>query len=201
MNNKFKLLLLLRFFDNIVSGWLCVWWVSIFAPLLSTETFSYRNIIMTSLSIVFMGIMIYKKKETPRLSTLLIALMLSYVGLFGLFSTYDHFVLISTATSTIYRDIASFFQSSLLAQNIEPTKRNLFDNRATLVGSIGFILGSTLALVTLFEGYPIWLLWLCIYMVFDIDTLVTYLCIKKGYLNYDLNFNEDKEENEENKKL
>lgn len=192
-NIRFRILLSLSFFENIIAGWLCVWWMSIFSPLLKAETFSYRNMLNTSLSILFMSLMIYLKKEIPKFYMILIPIIISYLGLFSLMINYDIFILVSVSTGAIVMTVTTLFKNSLLAQNILYHERNLFDNRAHIINSIGFIIGSALALFTLFEGYPAWVIWLFVYIFSDLTIFAAWFCIKRGYLEYNLNFNKDKD--------
>jgi hypothetical protein len=185
MEKRYKILLSLILFDNILSGWLQVWWIKIFAEMVHANTFSYRNIISSCIAILSMGLLIFLKKENPSFRFLFILLAISYSSLLGLMVSCDAFLLISAVVGTSVGSAMSAYSNSLKVQNIDHNYRNKFDNRSQLVSNIGIILGASFSIYTLLSDVQIWIIWLAIYILFDLDFFTTYILVKIGILKYE----------------
>jgi hypothetical protein len=188
MNKQEKILLGLEMFDSILSSWFSIWWIKYFSILLSEQTLSTVQITRNAASILVLYYVI-KKYENPKPSIVLGCAMLSYAGLFALLVSPEAFWIISTFMGVFCFSVVRTFINSLKAQNINPLRRNCFDNRSELISSIGGMIGGFLALLYIAEDISYWTIWIISYILFDIDLWIQYVLVEKKILIYDRNFN------------
>jgi len=185
MTGQIKMMLGFDLWNSTISGWFGVWWLSIFVGMLDPTTFSYRGIIGSVLGILSMGVLIHTRKETPSLRMVYTATVVASCSLIGLAHSYDVFVLVAAIISPVNNTIMGAFHNSLKAQNVPKEWRHKYDNRSSLVDSCGTILGSTLALLTVFETVQPWIIWAAMYILMDLDIVVIGILVKLKVLTYE----------------
>jgi hypothetical protein len=52
------------------------------------------------------------------------------------------------------------------------------------------MIGSGLALVTIFSTVPYWLIWIVVFLIFDIDLYIKMIMVRNGFLKYELDTHE-----------
>jgi len=183
MELKAKVLLGLTLLDATIGAWLCVWWIKIYTTQLSTQTLAGHEMLRNALAIIVMYIVI-RRWETPSHWAIGIMYAISCTSLLPLLISPAAFVLYQPIAAVGIGVILMTYGNALKAQNIPQAQRARFDNLQGLIGQIGAIAGAGLAYFTLFAAVPHWIIWCCVYALFDVDTLVKVTLVKKGFFTY-----------------
>lgn len=178
-----NILLSFEIFDSIVEGWFSVWFVKGFAAIVDVQYLSISNIIRAILGAILMFVVI-KRFEKPTFKHIIFSWILSYFSLFALFLTPGYFLLISTILSVLMGSIVGAFRNSLYAINIPNERRARYDNHVMLLQRIGSIIGGSIAYLTILPHTSYQMIWICGYIAFDIDLIITLILIKKRVIAY-----------------
>jgi len=184
--NRFNVLLTLFLSDAIVEGWMGVWWIKCFAPMLSSEIISVNNMLNSALGIIFMYVII-RRYEKPAIGGIVISGLVSYLSLFALMISPSVFMLVSTFMGVLMGSLVRAFGNNLIADNISQTERASFDNHASLMRNTGSIIGGCAAFFTVPTEIAYWKVWIAIFIAFDTDLVVRIILIKTGFFNYENN--------------
>jgi hypothetical protein len=190
MTKQAKLLMYISLIDSMLGSWLRIWWIKVFAVLLTSKVLSLDGFIKSLLGIAIVSFVI-KKCEVPKLWHIIAIGLASYVSLFALYWSPSCFIIVSAVCGTIFSAFANAFNYAIYAQNIEQKERNKFDNRVDLMCYVGGVIGTALAFVTILKDVPYWIIWIAVYILFDIDLYVKIFCIKTGFLKYDYGGNNE----------
>jgi len=175
-------------YDSCLAGWFSIWWIKVFAEMLSSDTLSTAQVVRSGLGIVAL-MWVIKNHEIPSWRIVFSMLIVSYLGLFALLVSPEFFWIISTMFSVLCSAFGSAFNSAIKVQNVEHKTRNRFDNKENLMMGIGGMLGGGLAYFFQATGIPYWLVWMFTYFMFDLDMFLKGILIKCGFFNYDMAYN------------
>jgi hypothetical protein len=184
LTKKSKLLLCLSMFDNLILGWVGVWWVVVFLRILDSDIIPINNALSCLVSVVGM-VYVVKHYSKPSFTHLFTVWVTSYLSLFFLFLSYESFMVGCTLMGFGYNSLLTAFNNRLKALNIpDADERNHYDNCYTLVSNgMGFI-GALLSYVIMGMGVPVWLMWVVIFVLYDLDMVLKLFLIRRGDLEY-----------------
>lgn len=185
IRNRSRILCLIQAYDGIISVWLRLWWVVVFVDYLSQNTLSIREMVcsITGLATAFA---IAKRTRAPKLGEVWLFAILGYASLLALAISCDAFILIGAVVCAWGSALASGFATRLVACNI-PNKddRTRHDNWLRVTECLAGLAGAGLFWAYDLKDAAPWTVWVAIYVLFDIDLLVTTILIQKGQLAYD----------------
>ncbi len=181
--NRFNVLVALFLTDAVVQGWMGIWWIKCFAPLLPAKTISVNDILSAALGIVFMYVII-RKYEKPSVGAIIISGLVSYLSLFALMISPSVFVLVSTFMGVWMVSLVRVFGNNLIAENIQQSERASFDNHVALMRNIGLIVGGCIAFFTVPTERAYWKVWIAIFIAFDTDLIIRVILIRTGFFYY-----------------
>ncbi len=185
-------LLILEMFDSIIFGWLGIWYVKSFIIDINFKIISLNDCINSALAILLMFVIVKKQKHIG-IKTILVSCAVSYIGLIGLLVNNETFLLLSTLFGAVFLTHDRAFHNSILAQNIEKKNRANYDNWNFLVDKTGKIIGAAFAFCTLFETLPMFMIWITIFILLDINFFIKIVMIHTGLLVYENITNETNE--------
>lgn len=184
LSSKAKLLLFISAFDCLILGWVNVWWVVVFLQAINQKIIPINNALMPLVS-MFGMVYVIKRFSKPSFRQLFCGGLFSYLSLFFMFHSLELFMLASTIMSVFYTSMTTVFNNRIRAMNVpDPEERTRFDDRQQLVRDGMTFFGSLLSYFVIWLGVPIWLSWLLIYLLYDLDIFTKYFLVKRGVLIY-----------------
>lgn len=190
VQNRSRILCLIQAYDGIISTWLRLWWVVVFVKFLSQNTLSIREMVccITGLITAFA---VAKRTRAPKLGEVWLFAFVGYASLLALAISCDAFILLGAVICAWGSALASGFSTRLVACNI-PNKddRTRHDNWLRVTECVAGLAGAGLFWLYDLKDVQPWIVWVAIYVLFDIDMLVTTVLIHKGHLTYDYHYKE-----------
>jgi hypothetical protein len=184
LTKKSRLLLWLSVSDNLVIGWVGVWWIVVFLRSVDSNIIPINNALISLCSVVGM-LYVIKHYSRPSFTNLITAWVTSYFSLFFLFLSYESFMVGCTILGFSYNSLVTSFNNRLKALNIvNADERNHFDNCNNLVSSSMCFIGALLSYVIMGIGVPMWLMWVVIFLLYDLDMFLKLYFIHRGMLEY-----------------
>lgn len=171
-------------FDSVVGSWVSIWYVKIYVNLVSTEALAVKDIVTSTGGTLLMLLLIRYYKDVVSLKIVLISMTTSYLALCGLMLGPNEFLILSSILSIGINSTGRMFMNNIYAKNIKQNERAQFDNYKSVSNSLGGIIGSSLACISLLSFVDYKLMWLLIYLAFDLNLIALVWGVKTGWLKY-----------------
>lgn len=178
-----KLLLILNISDGVIGGWFSVWYTKIFLNLLDYKYVSAQNILSALLGVLLM-LLVIKMFEEPSFRVIFYSSILSYLSLFALYLSPGMFILVNTICSILMGALVTALRNSIQAKNIANDRRASYDNYESVLSRIGLIIGGIFAFMTILPTIQYQIIWICSYVIFDLDLIIIYFLVKYNVLKY-----------------
>lgn len=185
MTRVFWIMTGLNLTDGIMFTWLRLYWIQVFIHYVSKDVITMREVIAGIFGLITAWI-VASIIKSPSILHIWITSLFTYVSIVILVYSVDLFVLLGAIIGSYNHSINMSFISRLTACNfVDKDSRSNYDRYSHFVGCIGGIVGGMLYFTVSGIGVSVWLVWLLIYVLMDIDFLIRCILIKIGILRYD----------------
>jgi hypothetical protein len=184
LKREAKILLIIDAFDSLILGWVNVWWILVFLQAVEHNVIPINNALMP-LGSMFGMVYVIKKFPKPTFKSLFFVAAFSYLPLLFLFLSLESFILASTIMSAMYASMSTVFNNRIRALNVpDPEERARYDDVSQLVRNGMTFIGSLMSYIIIYLNVPIWLSWVIIFVLFDLDNITKYILVRRGVFVY-----------------
>ena len=80
--------------------------------------------------------------------------------------------------------LVTALRNSIKAKNIAHDHRAHYDNYESVLTRVGLIIGGVFAFITILPTIQYEVIWICSYVIFDLDLIILYFLIRFNILKY-----------------